>query len=434
MKEKHILFLILVFALAARIIYIAPIAERPADSMSDEKDYDHLALSLAAGKGYVDLNGAPTVRRAPLTAAFFSLIYIAFGHNVLAVRVVQALLSVLTCLLVYLIAGVFFNGIEALLAASIAAIYPSFIIFTGKLLSETLLIFLITLSVYLMLKKRGNPLGNYFLSGLCFGLASLTRPSSLLVPLFIILTFAIFKILSAKDMAKKIVCLTIAMLIVISPWTARNWCAYKKFILVNTEFGYICLCSYFYPKAGFGFQDQALADNLTKGIKDEAEKSSVLARYTVTNIMKDPPRFIKLVPLKFLWFWEPFDGKDFGFNSSYNIIYGLSFLFFLFGLAASRTAWRDLLPLYAVIVYFIILSLVFFGYRRYRMQIEPFIVIFAAYGLSWVWREAKRSRAVFMIAVAGLIFNLLFFIWSDNMKSLSRKTANFFGYSAFSKK
>jgi len=75
MKKNYMIILILGFALAIRLIYAGSLIGMPIDYMSDDKDYDYLASSLAAGKGYVDASGNPTARRAPLTAVFFGLVY-----------------------------------------------------------------------------------------------------------------------------------------------------------------------------------------------------------------------------------------------------------------------------------------------------------------------------------------------------------------------
>jgi len=172
---------------------------------------------------------------------------------------------------------------------------------------------------------------------------------------------------------------------------------------------------------------------VAKGIKDETELSRVLTGYVIRNVMKDPYRFIKLLPLKFLWEWEPFDGRGCGFSSSYNIVYGLTFLFFLFGVAGSRVVWKNLLPLYAAIGYSIFIALAFFGCRRYRMEIEPFIILFAAHGVSWALGEAKKNRAILILLIMGLAANFIFFFRSDSIKTFSRKAARIFGYTAFSK-
>ncbi len=430
MKEKIIIILILIVALGLRLLYINSVLDNI--PVSDEKDYNELALSLSSGKGYVYPDRGPTSRTAPLTAAFFALVYMIFGYNIIIARIAQALVGTLTCFIMYVLGKQIFNEKVGLASAATAAIYPSFITFSGSLFSETLLIFLLVMSTYLLLKKDGILSMNSFLSGLCFGLATLSRPSVILLPLFIFFMVAFFKKGASRETSKKILIVTVTMFIVIMPWTIRNYRVHKKFVLVNTQLGYAILASYLYPDRGFGFQDAELQDRLTKGIDSEVERSRVLTRYTIDNIMKNPYKFIRLIPLKFLWFWEPFGGKDYGLGFSYDIIYGGVMLFFLFGLVGSRAIWKDLLPIYALIGYFILVSLVFYASRRFRMQVEPFIIILASYGAFWTIERWNKNRLIRMVLIIGLVANLSFLFLADNLKTFSKKVANFFGYHTFS--
>ncbi len=430
MKEKIIIILILIVALGLRLLYINSILDNP--PTSDAKDYNELALSLASGKGYVYPDSGPTSRRAPLPSAFFALVYMIFGYNITIARIAQVLVSTLTCFIIYILGKQIFTEKVGLTSATIAAIYPSFITFSGDLFSETLLIFLLVMSMYLFLKKDRILSMNSFLSGLCFGLAALTRPSVILLPLFIFFIVAFFKKETSKETSKKILIVTVAMFIVIMPWTIRNYCVHKKFVLVNTELGYILLSSYLYPDRGFGFQNAEVANRVTQGIDSEVERNKVLTRYIIGNIMKNPYKFIRLIPLKFLWFWEPFGGKDYGLRFSYDIIYGGVMLFFLFGLVGSRAMWKDLLPIYALIGYFILVSLVFYASRRFRMQVEPFIIILASYGVFWTVERWNKNRLIQMVLIIGLAANLSFLFLADNLKTFSKKVANLFGYHAFS--
>lgn len=436
MKERSVLLLILALALGLRLMYVGSISARPIDSGGDEPDYDRLALNLASGRGYIDTDGHATSRRAPLTPAFFALIYTIFGHNIAAVRIAQALISALTCSIIYLSGKDIFSRKVGLLSAGIAAVYPSFIIYTGMLLTETNLIFLLVSAVYFLLRKNGSASVNYFLSGLLFGLAALSRPSILPLPFVIFFTLLLFRPTALRAVSGKALILIAAMLITISPWTIRNYHVHKKLVLVNTQLGYSLLASYFHdPKTGYTFHNYELLNKVTKGITSETERSSVLTKYTVAGVLREPFKFIKLLPVKLLWFWEPFDGKDCGFASSYNVVYGLVFLFFLFGLAGSRMMWKELLPIYAAVGYFsIFITLVLYGCGRYRLQIEPFIIILSSYGLFWAAERRRASRVISITAAIGLIFNLLFFLFDNNIKKISKKAANILGYSAFPKK
>ncbi len=432
MKKTLAITGIIIFAILLRLAYVGFVRNEPTvRAGSDEVDYDHLAFGLAAGNGYVDSQGNPTSRRAPLVPAVFALLYIVFGHSIAAVRIAQALVGASTCFVVYLIGKDVFSEKVGLLSAGLSAIYPIFIVFTGMLLSETIFIFFLVLAVYFLAKKSGRAFINYFLAGALFGLAALARPSVLPLPFFILFVSAIFTPASIKGMLKKALILTVAVFIVIAPWTARNYCVHKEFVLISTQFGPVILSSYFYPEKGFGFSDTELQKKLTEGVSNEVERSRILTRYAMESLARNPLTFIRLLPLKFLWFMEPFDGMNYGFGSSFNIVYGLIFVFFLFGLAGSRAAWEKLLPLYSVICYFILASLISYGSRRFRMQAEPFIIIFASYGAFWAAERWKKERLIRAALIIGIAANFFFFFSAGSIKAFSKKIAGFFGYYHF---
>jgi len=294
--------------------------------------------------------------------------------------------------------------------------------------------------VYFLFKRRGQRIVNYSLSGVLFGLAALARPAALLLPLVLIFIPDFGnrpgcqrpRARAVKQMFKKFLIVITAMVLIVIPWSLRNYRVHKKFVAVNTVFGPVLLASYFYPDTGFGFTNHELQAKLDEDLGNEVEQSEVLVRYVISNVAKRPFKFIKLLPLKFLWFWEPFGGTEYGLGSSYNIVYGLSFLFFLFGLFGSRKVWRDALPLYVAIGYFVMVSLVFFGSRRYRMQAEPFIIILASYGVFWAAARWKRNKLLRLALITGVIVNVLFLFLADNIKAFSKKTAGVFEYNAFS--
>ncbi len=431
MKKNLIILLIVAFGLCLRLAYVYSISERTFDGISDGRDYDAIAFNIVSGNGYANADGNLTSRRAPLTPAFFALIYFFFGHSISAVRIAQAFVGAFTCFIIYLLGREIFTRKVGLIAAAVAAIYPSFLVYTGELFTETILVFTLALSLYFLLKKKGSKYLNSFISGIFFGAAVLGRPSILLLPILIFFILAVFKREDLKEMLKRAAILILTMLIIICPWTLRNYRVHKDFVLVSTDCGYMAISSYFYSEKGFGFSNDKLADELAEGAKSETKIDKILTNYTMRRLAEDPGKFIKLLPLKLLWFWEPFGGRDYNLGSCYDLIYGLVFLFFLFGLIGSRYMWRELLPIYTVIVYFALMSLIAYPSRRFRMQIEPFVIVLASYGFSWVAEERRKNKIISFVVTLGLAANLFFFIFADSVKNLSKKFAFISGYNAF---
>ena len=117
---------------------------------ADPLTYDQLARNLLAGRPYVGASfyfptgtENPTAYWDPLYPLFLAGIYALVGHDLLAVRLVQVVLGVASCGLLYVLGHSVFGPRIGLLGAGFAAIYPFFIYYTGQLLTETLFIFLI---------------------------------------------------------------------------------------------------------------------------------------------------------------------------------------------------------------------------------------------------------------------------------------------------
>ncbi len=74
-------------------------------------------------------------------------------------------------------------------------------------------------------------------SGLCFGLATLVRPITLILPPFVFVAFLMTEKRRFIPAAIKTIILSICMLIVIAPYTLRNYNLSHAFIPVNAQAG-----------------------------------------------------------------------------------------------------------------------------------------------------------------------------------------------------
>src|SRR3990167_4842041 len=140
-RERLYLLGIFIAAFTFRVIYISTLSNHEL-YFADAIEFDSIAKTLAAGNGYSDSNGIPTAAREPAYPVFLAAIYKIAGHDLLVVRISQAFLGALTCIIIYFI-GKKTSSISAGICSSIiASIYPFFIYYNGHILSETLFIFL----------------------------------------------------------------------------------------------------------------------------------------------------------------------------------------------------------------------------------------------------------------------------------------------------
>ena len=124
--------------------------------------------------------------RAPLYPWFLSRIYLAAGHDLFAVRVVQSLLGALSAAA---IAASAFGAARSLdrnnllrplwMAGLAAAAYGPFIYFEGELLIPSLLILLLSTAMAVAVCTRGP--GGLVICAAILGLAVITRPNALVI-------------------------------------------------------------------------------------------------------------------------------------------------------------------------------------------------------------------------------------------------------------
>ncbi|MGD0766151.1 MAG: glycosyltransferase family 39 protein, partial [Dehalococcoidia bacterium] len=168
---------ILVLAFAIRLSWVASVREMPDKAMADPLFYDSAARMLAAGKGYLHLNGVPTAEWPPGYPLLLAAIYKVFGHSIALAKLVNILAGAGTCLLVYLIAKRTFNVAVGLVAAFILALFPSQIFFSTLLMTEVLSAFLVALLLFIVITFTLNTISwrRVLLVGLLLGAMSLIR-------------------------------------------------------------------------------------------------------------------------------------------------------------------------------------------------------------------------------------------------------------------
>lgn len=212
-------FWIFAAALSLRLTYVLSVSSESL-TVGDQAEYGAIAENLAKGRGFAIQPEIPTPARAPGYPAFVAAVYAASGHSSRAVLVLQAALSAATCLLLlWLLRETLEDENAARLGAGLLAVYPVLIVYSGRLLTETLFTFLLAASMLLLARhlRRGRP-WEAALSGLVMGLAALVRPGILLVPWLILGLM----LLHGRLRAMAWLGYAAAFFMTLVPWTLRN--------------------------------------------------------------------------------------------------------------------------------------------------------------------------------------------------------------------
>lgn len=432
--------LLAVLTLAAAVRFLLLLLWLPALT-GDEVDYDRLAQSLIDGRGYVNARGEPTSFRPPLYPAFVAAGYALSGGAVQGVRFLQATLDVGTVALTYLIGRWLFGRGPGLLAALLVSVNLGTVAATGRLLSETLFTFLLMATVavtiqWLWTMREGRVQTVVALSigtGVLLGAGTLARGILLLytVPFIVVAIWTRWVGKPASDWVPSapalgkatlgaILVVPLAFVLVLAPWTLRNYRVHGAFVPVTTQLGLMLYASYNPREGVFGLNP---SDEVTAAAErlSEPEASAALVRATVDLIHASPGETLRLEALKVLYFWAPLDWEilpSYGaFNPTYAFIAIWSLVYVALRLPreTSSPTWPAWLP----ILYFFGTALLFIGSPRYRLPVEPLLTLFAAAGLASLDRRIGRRPAA-ALAAGTMVFFLLVAAFAEPLKHVAK--------------
>lgn len=399
--QKTRLWLILLLSFVVRIGFVL-ILNPDGFYLGDTRHFDSAARLLLAGEGFGE-----KYSRSPLYPVFIAAIYWLFGHSFLAVRVVEALLSVLLVRLIYLIARKAFNDNIAVLAAMLAAFFPHFIILTGLLYSTNLFTMFLASSLFFMLKSENDKTHrSLVLSSLCAGLATLTIPCMFFILPLWLLWLVLSRRRSLKFNLVKMSLFSLIIIALLTPWTIRNYHKYGRLTLVR-------------PLTHTSFPNLANLDAQRERIKNGfAETTDYLKKYPrgseadkisriLGNYVKHPIHAgqYMLGELKHFWALYPdrLDTPSFAYQAKVSaedtryvsvpnglwkmvpivsiFIMAPVFLFAVIGVVTSYPWDREKILLLLTIIGMSCGYSLVYAEVRYRIPIEPYVLMFTAAGL-----------------------------------------------------
>jgi len=400
-KAKAILLIIFIVALVLRLLAVIAQEESKKIPRRDDKQYDAIAVNLLSGNGYsMDMDGqkAPTTDRVPMYPLFLAGIYSIFGHTYIAVKVVQALLGALTCLLIFAITDIVYNNKKlSIIAACITAVYKPFVFgfhYYGSpavLYSECFYIFIMAaalLTTLAFLKRGEKRLG--ILSGVLIGMAVLTRPEFALYPVLLMCYLFFISKFSAATFIKRYWIFYLFIMLTIMPWTIRNYVATGHFIPLSTKGG----VEFWNGNNVFAYGGWGRIENLSFETRNrlnnlsEYERSRTLLRMGIDELKSNPKRIPKLFVRKALVHWAPFEK---GFDM-FNAFYAGVLLFSFMGMLFFR---KHLMVENILLICFLtttLVAIIIYGDPRYRHPYESFLIIFAALAIKGIF-DFTRKRS-----------------------------------------
>jgi 4-amino-4-deoxy-L-arabinose transferase-like glycosyltransferase len=409
-------------ALALRVIYVLVSAGVHARPFSDPAEYDAVAWNLARGLGFslASPSGSlyPSAVSPPLLPWIVSLLYAVVGHRYLAALLLQCVLAALAPLLLAALGGSLFDRRVGLVAGWLCVVHPVLVFFSAHLLTENLLVTTQLLALWLSVRwveraRAGRALG----AGLAWGVASLARPTVLLLPV-VVLGWAWGALRGRLAPVRRLgqaALLLLGLALAIGPWTLRNALVLHAFVPVATRGG---------GALWVGNNPQVWGDLLRRGGGaarsfydyaedefrglDEIQRDALARRRAVAFLRAHRDEWPAMALAKLARFWRV--SAEGGGTGTWQrpgspltgvlrrvdplLIWSLPiFPLALWGvirLLCGPRRWFASLVLW-VILYFNLLAAVFWGSLRMRMPIEPLIVLLAAVALVEIGRLTRRG-------------------------------------------
>jgi 4-amino-4-deoxy-L-arabinose transferase-like glycosyltransferase len=412
--------LVVVLALGLRLAYVEATPGYPL--LHDAQDYDAHARSIAEGEGYSDTlaHGRPTAFRPPGYSYLLGGVYRLAGvesapldERVHAARVTGALLGAAIVALIGVLAAQLWGPRVALVAAALAAVYVPLITVGGAVMSEPLFTVLMlgALVAAIAHRRSGRGLRLAAVAGLLTGLAILTRPNgAVLLPLLAVAVWARPRGRWTSLRAPAV--LVVVAVLAVVPWTVRNAVELDSFIPVTTQLGSALAGTYndqarndpVNPAAWRSIKHIPAHADLWRRIRSipEPELERRLRARAGDDIAAHPAyvaevgfwntvRLLDLAGFTRARQTAATVGIDHGWADAGVVCFWLFALVALAG-ACTRRARRSPAVVWAVPV-LMAAGVVFLTLEtpRYRMPIDPFVVLLAALAVTAAARSRRAS-------------------------------------------
>lgn len=398
----------------------------------DTYEYGEIAQNLLAGEGFKCamwfLPAELTAVKPPLYPLLLAGMLYLFGNLAYGILILlQCLAGAATCLVMLALGRRFFDSATATMGAAFLALYPHVAYYSKNIQPQCLSVLLLLGIVYLTarLKDRGAE-KNALSLGILYGIAFLFEPSlCAFLPVSVVIAF----LAGLGEYGKKawiypaLVLLT--SLAILSPWTLRNWIVLDRFVPVRSDFGLnLFVGNQPWSTGTLRMKDgQPIWENIpeqeragTQGLSTvdvNREYGRRAVAYMASHKIETLTRLIR----KTYSFWWPFESQAYSYRSGSQpqgrfplirqITWAAVFFPGMAGMALAfiqRWTWRKRLGMpghhraspamlfWLFILYPLTYILTVADGARYRLVMEPFMVLLTAYLLTSLIKRITRMN------------------------------------------
>jgi len=435
-NRNSILLLIFVSALIVKLLIFFLVT----DPIIFNK-YPYFAERIAQGKDI----GERLLDISPFYLFVNLMSYYIYGTNWEALVIFQIILGSLNCALVYLIGEKIFGKVIGVIAALFLILYHNLTIIDLTLEPESLLIFLNSLTILVLINFQESDRSKYrywfaLVAGMLIGLSVITKPNSLLF----LIGALIWLLFTEKNIAGKLkstALLLAGVFIFVAPVTARNYLKFNDVVMTTADGGKV-----FFHGNGPGANGMGRADLPFQGFTEEGMddpdsahalfrktaraisglplKPSECSKFwfgnTLDYIKSNPAQWLSLELKKFYLFWNKYEVHDIDSNyKNYKTLskmplmnYGVISVLGILGMLLSLKYFRRAFLLYWMVFIYLGTTMIFFASSRYRIPAAPCMAVFAAFAVVYFFNLLKdkdyKKSGIFLsgLLVLGLLTSL----------------------------
>lgn len=355
-------------------VYCASVCTVKPD-FSDMAEYNALAV-----------HGALGTYRAPLYPLFLRSVYSVFGDfNYMAVFVIQGIIGAVTSILMYAAVVRVCHRKAGLIAAAIFAVYPHFIMYNITTLTETLGVLCV---VTMMLIASTDITDTRKASALAVatGLGALLKPAFLFfVPGFLLTV-------------RRRRLLIVLLISVIAPWTVRNAVVLRRFVPISETGAFNFYLSYNEKASGTSVKapdlERIAVTNVPAGrvstyqpSKPQAEYIEQALRFIVNNKLKTAQIIYNKVSVLFMKGWPNHLMGVWSIEERRNVFYVMEYAYIpvmiLGFVGLARYYRREHRAVAAPVLLYVLLVILLSIFKfRFRLLMEPLLIMYSAILLS----------------------------------------------------
>jgi 4-amino-4-deoxy-L-arabinose transferase-like glycosyltransferase/Flp pilus assembly protein TadD len=431
-KEYKYLSVIFIVGFVLRFFYVTETQNTPffQNLYSDSKIYYDLAVQISNGNWI----GNNIFFMSPGYPYFLAIIFTLFGKSILLVRLIQIFLNSINIIIIYFIARNLHSDKAGFISAAIAALFSTYIFYSGAILLEVIQTFILSILLFLLTdKSKIKNYQNWLLIGILLGVASYFRANILLIFPALVIWFVTRILKSLKDKKiylKSLIYFSLGCIFPVLLITVRNYFVGNDFVVISSNGGinfYLgnnenSLGIYKTPEDFDFFNDlsgRKYAQTITGKVLSPSDASAFWFDKSINFIEEQPVNWLKLMGKKILFFFDNdanpqssvMDESFFADNYSFILKFplpGFFSIFFIsiFGFSLTWNKRKEYTLIYIFLLTYIFSTVIFFVIGRFRVAITPLFIVFAGIGLLEIFNVVKEKK--YLKLVTPVLIALIF--------------------------